>query len=74
MEGRLKMKFCITGSVKQIIDESGDYVFEKRTSSTWWFELMCLENLVRILKNTNEKTLSIELVKLEHGDLLYLII
>lgn len=68
MEGRLKMKFAINDKIKQIIDESGDYVFEKRTENTWWFELMYIEDLVRVIKNT-KKILSIELDEYEYGDL-----
>ncbi len=62
------MKFAINDKIKQIIDESGDYVFEKRTENTWWFELMYIEDLVRVIKNT-KKILSIELDEYEYGDL-----
>ena len=62
------MKFSISDKVKQIIDESGDYVFEKRTEGTWWLELMGIEDLVMVLKNT-KRILSIELIEYEYGDL-----
>ena len=63
------MKFSISDKVKQIIDKSGDYVFEKRTEDTWWLELMEIEDLVRILKNT-KRILSMKLIVYEYGDLL----
>ena len=62
------MKFCISDKVKQIIGESGDYVFEKRTEDTWWLELMGIEDLVMILKNT-KRILSMKLIEYEYGDL-----
>ncbi len=63
------MKFAISEKVKQIIDESRGYVFEKRTEDTWWLELMKIGDLKKILKNT-KKILSIELDEYEYGDLL----
>ena len=63
------MKFSISDVVKQTIDKSGDYVFEKRTEDTWWLELMYIEDLVKVLKNTR-RTLAIELTEYEYGDLL----
>ena len=63
------MKFSISDKVKQIIDKSEYYVFEKRTKDTWWLELMDIDSLIRILKNA-KGILSIELIEYEYGDLL----
>lgn len=63
------MKFSISDKVKRIIGRSGDYIFEERTKDTWWLELMYIEDLIGVLKNT-KGILSIELDEFEYGDLL----
>lgn len=63
------MKFCISNEVKQVIEKSEDYVFEKRDEDTWWLYLIYIEDIAQILKCT-KKILSIELDEFESGDLL----